>query len=77
MVAQHGYGPSKRPRIRYSALEWCLNRLAHVASAKGASVHMPYVGTGEAGGSWEIVQDLVRLTLVEMKVVGSQNLVVE
>jgi O-acetyl-ADP-ribose deacetylase (regulator of RNase III) len=59
MIAQHGIGPSRTPRIRYGALELCLHRVADQASRTGASVHMPRIGTGEAGGSWDIVSEII------------------
>ena len=33
-----------------------------------ASVHMPRIGTGHAGGSWEIIEELVLDTLVHQGV---------
>ena len=69
MVSQHGYGPSPRPRIRYDALQACLRLLAKVATECSASVHMPRIGCGEAGGSWGIVQELVETELVTRGVV--------
>jgi O-acetyl-ADP-ribose deacetylase (regulator of RNase III) len=59
MISQHGYGPSPTPRIRYQALEFCLKKLAEEAIRLKASVHMPRIGCGEAGGSWEIVGELI------------------
>jgi O-acetyl-ADP-ribose deacetylase (regulator of RNase III) len=64
MVAQRGYGPSNGPRIRYSALERCLSSLATIAVERGASVHMPRIGCGQAGGRWSLVQELIADTLV-------------
>ena len=64
MVAQRGFGPSQAPRIRYSALRDCLEQVAAEAQRRGASVHMPRIGTGEAGGSWAVVEELVLATLV-------------
>jgi len=63
MVAQHGYGPSAKPRIRYAALEVCLDALADLAVRNAAAVHMPRIGTGQAGGTWEIIRDLIVETL--------------
>lgn len=34
-------------------------RLAEDAHNKRASVHMPRIGCGEAGGDWEIVSELI------------------
>jgi len=59
MVAQHGYRPSTRPTIRYSALGNCLEQLARTALNTRASVHMPTIGCGQAGGSWEIVSRMI------------------
>lgn len=59
MVCQRGYGPSPRPRIRYGALRSCLAELRQLALRESASVHMPRIGTGEAGGSWELVSSLI------------------
>ncbi len=60
MVAQSGYGPSKHPRIRYAALRRALASLTQTALGTNATVHMPRIGTGEAGGSWLIVEELIR-----------------
>jgi hypothetical protein len=59
MIAQHGYGPSVRPRIRYHALRACLVQLGKVASDLGASVHMPLIGAGQAGGDWNVISELI------------------
>lgn len=64
MVAQRGYGESSKPRIRYVALRECLAQVARYASEWKASVHMPRIGCGLAGGSWDVVEELIRDTLV-------------
>lgn len=63
MIAQHGYGPSPKPRIRYAALEECLEQLGTFAASRGWTVHMPKIGSGLAGGSWNIVRELVEDTV--------------
>ena len=60
MVAQSGYGPSPRPRIRYSALRHALGSVREVALELGATIHVPRIGAGEAGGDWTIVEELLR-----------------
>lgn len=60
MVAQHGYGPSPKPRIRYAALKACLEQLGQFAADRGATVHMPKIGSGLAGGSWSVIRELVQ-----------------
>src|SRR5262249_47370338 len=62
MVSQRGYGPSPTPRIRYDALQACLGRAASFAADAGLSIHMPRIGCGEAGGTWEVVEKLIHLT---------------
>ena len=65
MVAQEGYGSSGgRPRIRYAALVETLDRLYEIASKQRANVHMPRIGTGQAGGNWELIRDMIDERLV-------------
>lgn len=63
-VAQEGYGPAPGPRIRYTALERCLEKTAEVAKSHSASIHMPRIGAGQSGGQWDIVEELVRNILI-------------
>jgi Zn-dependent peptidase ImmA (M78 family) len=64
MVCQKGYGPSAKPRIRYAAVEECLSKVADAARHLQATVHMPRIATGRAGGAWFIVEELVSSTLL-------------
>jgi len=64
MIAQHGYGESVKPRIRYAALGDCLRQLKEISLSKGASVHMPRIGTGYAGGNWSYILELIDEILV-------------
>jgi O-acetyl-ADP-ribose deacetylase (regulator of RNase III) len=59
MICQQGFGPSRRPRIRYAAMKACLEQLAEIAGNHAASVHMPRIGCGQAGGSWSVVSELI------------------
>ncbi|MBT2207290.1 macro domain-containing protein [Actinomadura sp. NEAU-AAG7] len=66
MVAQRGVKRSRRgPPIRYEALGRCLEVLGGRAVELEASVHMPRVGCGLAGGKWELVEPLVERHLTE------------
>ena len=65
MIAQHGYGESARPRIRYQALANCLEKLKEVAVGQRASVHVPRIGTGYAGGNWGYILELIDEFLVK------------
>lgn len=64
MVAQHGYGDSSKPRIRYAALRDCLTKLANISTERKGSIHMPKIGTGFAGGNWRVIEDLIVETLI-------------
>lgn len=67
MIAQHGVGPDEhgRPPIRYAYLMQCLHRLRRQAVALQATVHMPRIGCGLAGGKWEYVSQIVENTLTK------------
>jgi O-acetyl-ADP-ribose deacetylase (regulator of RNase III) len=56
MVAQRGYGVSGTARISYEALADCLEKVAEDATRDGASVHLPRIGTGQAGGRWDLIE---------------------
>ncbi|PSK94317.1 macro domain-containing protein [Taibaiella chishuiensis] len=60
MVAQRGTktGSNGVP-IRYDAVAQCLKTLAGNATASKASVHMPRIGCGLAGGSWDKIEPLI------------------
>ena len=64
LVGQQGYGPSSSPRIRYVALAECFEKVLAYALQHSASVHMPRIGEGQSGGSWETVAEIVRTVLV-------------
>lgn len=63
LVAQHGFKPSAGPRLRYGALLSALEKVASLAVERGATVHMPRIGAGEAGGNWKIIEGIVQETL--------------
>ncbi len=60
MIGQHGMKRgSSGPPIRYEAVSKCLGRVAEKAIELRASVHMPRIGCGLAGGDWSRVEPLV------------------
>lgn len=59
LIAQKGYGSSLFPRIRYAALKNCLDVVAQQAKEDGATVHMPRIGTGSAGGDWGTIEEML------------------
>lgn len=70
MIAQEGIGRDEtgRPPIRYGALIRCLRALRVQAKFGIASVHMPRIGCGLAGGKWPIVESLIERYLDDVPV---------
>jgi O-acetyl-ADP-ribose deacetylase (regulator of RNase III) len=66
MVGQHGIRRTKEgPPIRYTAVENCLAKVALTAVELEASVHMPRIGCGLAGGKWEEIAPIITKQLCE------------
>ena len=64
MIAQHDTVPQDGvPPIRYDALLDCLKQLGFEAHQRNASIHIPRIGCGLAGGKWERVETMLRDTL--------------
>ncbi|MGV9532082.1 Appr-1-p processing protein [Streptosporangium sandarakinum] len=54
--------------IRYDALAQCLRILAKDAIAHRASVHMPRIGVGLSGGTWERIEPLIIESMVNRQI---------
>lgn len=52
------------PPIRYNAVRAGLSRVAEFAQANKAKIHMPRIGCGLAGGSWDKIEPIIQETLV-------------
>lgn len=66
MVAQAGVrATAAGPPIRYEALTACLEGLCAEAMGRAATVHMPRIGAGLAGGDWTVIEGIICRTLVE------------
>ena len=60
MIGQRGMKTgSKGPPIRYEAIQECLASVAAMAKENSATVHMPRIGCGLAGGKWDLVEPLI------------------
>ena len=60
MIGQTGLSAVKGvPPVRYQAINGCLSGVAAIALEHGASVHMPRIGCGLAGGSWDRIEPLI------------------
>ena len=65
MIGQRGTRTgSKGVPVRYEAIGTALGLLAERAAELGASVHMPRIGCGLAGGKWSRVEPLIIERLV-------------
>ncbi|EIS4901214.1 macro domain-containing protein [Listeria innocua] len=65
MIGQKGTKTgSKGAPIRYEAVESCLEKLSEIAKVQQASIHMPRIGCGLAGGKWGIIEPIIRKTLI-------------
>jgi O-acetyl-ADP-ribose deacetylase (regulator of RNase III) len=66
MIAQHGLRPQNGvPPIRYDAVRACLEKVASKAKELEATVHMPRIGCGLAGGEWSRIEPIVVDALCE------------
>ncbi|MER6208403.1 macro domain-containing protein [Streptomyces sp. NPDC001642] len=65
MIGQRGIRTgSKGVPVRYDAIDTALTHLAERAAELDASVHMPRIGCGLAGGKWSRVEPLITERLV-------------
>ncbi len=65
MIAQHKIKPYEEIPIRYEAVAQCLEKLATFAKKYDATLHLPRIGCGLAGGEWEKVEALIIKHLCE------------
>ena len=66
IIGQHDIRPTADgPPVRYWAIEAGLSELADEALALGASIHMPRIGCGLAGGEWGSIESIITRTLLE------------
>ena len=52
-------GPDGSPPVRYEAIRAALARVAGFANKHAASVHMPRIGAGLAGGDWGVIEGII------------------
>jgi O-acetyl-ADP-ribose deacetylase (regulator of RNase III) len=61
MIGQHGVGCDANglPPIRYGAVRAALAAVNDLAYRIGATLHMPRIGCGLAGGRWEDIEKIL------------------
>lgn len=52
------------PPVRYDAIRTGLRRVAAFAKEHNATIHMPRIGAGLAGGDWKVISDIIDDELV-------------
>lgn len=69
MLAQQGirHSPNAPQAVRYEALETALGKVADYATRglNRPDVHMPRIGCGLGGGSWDRVEPIIQRTLID------------
>ena len=66
LLAQSGikakYGETS---LSYEGLRSCLFKLRDISNELNASIHMPAIGSGQAGGNWDIIRGMIYDVLVK------------
>jgi O-acetyl-ADP-ribose deacetylase (regulator of RNase III) len=67
VIGQHKINKDENgnPPIRYQAIEVGLKKIADFALVNNASIHMPRIGCGLAGGNWDKIEPIVLEALSE------------
>ena len=67
LIGQHKINKDENgnPPIRYDAVREGLDKVSRFAIRNKASVHMPRIGCGLAGGKWEDIEPLIISALIE------------
>ncbi len=70
MIGQHRVSKDEQrnPPIRYEAVKECLEMVAQYAAEKKASVHMPRIGCGLAGGTWDNIEPLITDSFIDREI---------
>jgi O-acetyl-ADP-ribose deacetylase (regulator of RNase III) len=70
MIGQRDIKPDKEgnPPVRYDAIAKALSKVVAFAQETNASVHMPRIGCGLAGGTWDKMEPVIIKELVNKKI---------
>lgn len=72
LIGQHDIArknrPTEQPPVRYEAIREGLKRVREEAARSGATVHMPRIGAGVAGGDWAIIAPIIEKELASQGV---------
>lgn len=67
MIAQRDIKPNDMgvPPVRYAAIDVCFQKVARMAKSMNASIVMPRIGCGLAGGQWDYIEPIIKHRLSE------------
>lgn len=70
LIGQHKIRKDEdgNPPVRYDAIRWGLTKVSQKARELQASVHMPRIGCGLAGGKWEQIAPSISHELIALGV---------
>ena len=69
MIGQVGINrQNNQSPIRYEAVEKAMETIVEFAKENNASVHMPRIGCGLAGGKWEEIETILERTLLKNEI---------
>lgn len=71
LIGQHTIkkkGENDNVPVRYEAILLGLEKVGQFAIDKNASVHMPRIGCGLAGGTWDKIEPLINKSLLENEI---------
>lgn len=70
LIGQHKINKDEKGNapIRYEAILSGLDKLGLFALENNATVHMPRIGCGLAGGTWDRIETLIQATLIEKNI---------
>jgi O-acetyl-ADP-ribose deacetylase (regulator of RNase III) len=70
LIGQHKINKDEQGNapIRYEAILSGLDKVGQFALENNATVHMPRIGCGLAGGTWDRIEPLIQATLIEKNI---------
>jgi O-acetyl-ADP-ribose deacetylase (regulator of RNase III) len=70
LIGQHKirYDENGNPPIRYDAVLTGLEKVGQFAIENAASIHMPRIGCGLAGGTWDKIEPIIHTTLIRKNI---------
>jgi len=64
MVAQHNFISRQNPHpLHLKALRQCLKQVYAAVKGEDITVHMPRIGCGLAGGTWDEIEPIIKKTM--------------